>query len=444
MKILDYTRFAIPLVANGQAKVLSHLRTLKYVSQLDSGELQDYVLLRRNTILKYALENVEFYKKFNERSKPGSSSSESFWQNLPFCDRDVISPCEESFISDEYTLRNWNDTSGSTGRRFRFIGDPDQTLWAEASAAFIREVILSTPVPKELVIWGASRDVSSSSGVLSRLKLLVRRKKYSVAYKLDSIKINKQLQIINEYEPTLLTSYPNILALLCQSDRTGVLRGVRAIMSAGEWLRPDLREKIESHHGKRIYDFYGTREMGAIAFECPERKGLHILSPMVFLEAIRPDGSLCSSGEIGELVVTSLIRKSMPLIRYRIGDMGSLSDERCSCGLAFPLIKDIFGRTMDSVRLPDGRIIAGYFWTHFARDVQGISQFRIVQNKSGSISLEIVPENKFDDGLLEKCESALADKLGLTEGVSVSLVKELPVNQSGKTGLVVSHYGKSQ
>lgn len=431
-------RFSLPLYANRNGRAPRLLRELSHASRLSPDDLASYTRSSRKRLLDHALKNVPWYRDILATMPDTSrlSGDEDLWRLIPTVDRDVIAPCESAFISDGWVDMKWNDTSGSTGRKFRFLKDPFQRLWAQASTAFVRREITGRLSPRELTVWGAPRDSMAGGGFLSRLKLRFTGKQIVIAYQLDDRRIHGILEKVASFRPALLSGYPNIISLLCECDPKGILSKPAAILTAGEWLRSDLRHRIETHTGKRVFDFYGCRELGSIAYECREHKGLHILSPLVHVELLREDGSPCSPGETGELVVTSLVRRSMPLIRYRIGDMGVLGGETCGCGSSFPLLSQVCGRTMDSVTLSDGRKIAGYFWTHLAREVEGISQFRIVQNTQ--ITMEVVPEAGADPDAVRRALQKEFMLNGLTDETAIAFVGRLPVNQSGKAGLVVS------
>jgi phenylacetate-CoA ligase len=96
-----------------------------------------------------------------------------------------------------------------------------------------------------------------------------------------------------------------------------------------------MRHTLEKRLGVTAYDSYGLSELfgPGVAFECPERDGLHIWHDSYLVEIINPKtGERLSDGERGELVVTPLVKEAMPLIRYRTGDITMLMEEGCLCG----------------------------------------------------------------------------------------------------------------
>ncbi len=127
----------------------------------------------------------------------------------------------------------------------------------------------------------------------------------------------------------------------------------KGIFGAEPWSE-ELRKKIEKSLGIDAYDIYGLSEiMGpGVAFECVYKNGLHINEDNFLPEIIDPEtGRVLEEGETGELVLTSLNREAMPLIRFRTKDITRLTGEKCKCGRTFVRMDKIKGRTDDMIIL---------------------------------------------------------------------------------------------
>ena len=105
------------------------------------------------------------------------------------------------------------------------------------------------------------------------------------------------------------------------------------IFGAEPWSE-SVRKRSKTRLGCTAYDSYGFSELfgPGVAFECPERDGLHIWHDSYLVEIIDPKtGEQLSDGERGELVVTPLVKEAMPLLRYRTGDVTMLMEDGCLC-----------------------------------------------------------------------------------------------------------------
>jgi phenylacetate-CoA ligase len=111
-----------------------------------------------------------------------------------------------------------------------------------------------------------------------------------------------------------------------------------------------MRRYIEAHTAIKALDIYGLSEIvgPGVAMECAEQMVFHILKIFFYPEIINPDtGEVLPDGEEGELVLTTLSKEAMPMIRYRTRDITSLNSERCSCGRTLRRIRRITSRSDD-------------------------------------------------------------------------------------------------
>ena len=139
--------------------------------------------------------------------------------------------------------------------------------------------------------------------------------------------------------------------------------------------------------------------------------------------------------EPGQLVVTGLLAEEMPLIRYRIGDRGALSDELCSCGRGLPLLQSIEGRSDDLILTPDGRRV-GRLDPIFKADI-AIREAQIVQESLQHITVRLVPTQGYTPADGEAIIQALRQRVG-DMAVSLEPVAEIPRGPNGKFRAVVS------
>ncbi|HOI70471.1 MAG TPA: phenylacetate--CoA ligase [Methanothrix sp.] len=109
------------------------------------------------------------------------------------------------------------------------------------------------------------------------------------------------------------------------------------------------RTELEKMLNIKAYDSYGLSEMfgPGVAFECQEQNGLHIWEDHFLVEVVDPDGLPCAPGERGELVLTSLTKEAMPLIRYHTGDVTFMMEEECPCGRTSAKLHRFLGRADD-------------------------------------------------------------------------------------------------
>ncbi len=170
----------------------------------------------------------------------------------------------------------------------------------------------------------------------------------------------------------------------------------RGVITSSMMLLPHERKTIEAVFGVKVTDMYGCEEVGLIASECERHEGLHMNVDQLVVEVLRSDGSPAPPGEVGVVVVTDLLNRAMPMIRYRMEDTAELAGTPCTCGRGLPLLRRITGRVADFLRRQDGSRVAGIsLIENSLTRIPGLEQMQIVQEALDRICLRIVPAAGF-------------------------------------------------
>ena len=196
-----------------------------------------------------------------------------------------------------------------------------------------------------------------------------------------------------EKNADVLSGYSGNLARVAQilAGRPDRKLRPRLIIGGADTVTPFLRRQIESTFQAPFLDTYLCMESGLIAWECPVSGRYHVEHDHLIVEVLK-DGRPARPGERGEVVITSLVRRAMPFIRYRLDDFALVAGGDCPCGRRSALLEGVLGKRQDYFWLP-GEVefnpwtISG-LWTGRAA---WILQFQLVQEKPASIVLRIVP-----------------------------------------------------
>ncbi len=159
-----------------------------------------------------------------------------------------------------------------------------------------------------------------------------------------------QVRIINDLRATGFIGTPSFLmTLLKKSQELGTEFTIKKAFVTAEPFTPSQRRTFEEN-GITAYQGYGTADVGAIAYECEYREGMHVIENVI-LEIVDPEtGKSLPPGEIGEVVVT-LFNKTYPLIRFGTGDLSKLLSGKCGCGRETERIAGFLGRIGDAVKV---------------------------------------------------------------------------------------------
>lgn len=198
--------------------------------------------------------------------------------------------------------------------------------------------------------------------------------------------------------PTLVFGHAHSIYMLACSLRDLGIDEIRprGILSTSMTLLAQERSVIEEVFGVKVTDRYGCEEVGLIGCECERHNGMHINIDHLVVEFLREDGTAAAAGEVGYLVVTDLLNEAMPLIRYKVEDLGSMASTSCPCGRTLPLMDRVSGRIADFLMRDDGARVAGIsLIENTLTRFPGIDQMQIVQEELRRIRLRIVPDRAY-------------------------------------------------
>lgn len=161
----------------------------------------------------------------------------------------------------------------------------------------------------------------------------------------------RQIEMMQDFGVTAIHCTPSYAMHLAEAaEEMGVsFDSLKTGIFGAEAWSETMRKELEMKLQVTSYDSYGLSELygPGVAFECPERDGLHIWHDMYLTEIIDPKtGEQLGPGERGELVVTPLLKEAMPLLRYRTGDVTMLLEDGCACGRGQKIAR-IMGRSDD-------------------------------------------------------------------------------------------------
>jgi phenylacetate-CoA ligase len=208
-------------------------------------------------------------------------------------------------------------------------------------------------------------------------------------------------------------TYPNNFRAVAEAaSARGSKLAFKAFIATGEVLDGEARAQIVRVFNCPVLDVYGAREVGPIAFQCPDGEAYHLCAETVHCEILRDDGEPAGPGEHGRIVVTPLFEFAMPFVRYDLGDYAVVSSAPCPCGRGLPSLANIAGRSRNLFVMPDG----SRFWPvlgPLSRSLAKHLSFRtiqFIQTGIGSLELKYVPENAAAQPDLERIENRLREE----------------------------------
>jgi phenylacetate-CoA ligase len=145
-------------------------------------------------------------------------------------------------------------------------------------------------------------------------------------------------------------SYYFHIADVCDQKGIDIRKDMKVVrgLAGGEPWSESMRQKLYDRTGIKTYNCYGASEFyGPMFTECEQQDGFHAWADLALIEILDKNGDQCAEGEKGEIVITMLQKEAFPLIRYRIGDISSITWEKCACGRTHPRLSRLSGRADD-------------------------------------------------------------------------------------------------
>jgi phenylacetate-CoA ligase len=242
--------------------------------------------------------------------------------------------------------------------------------------------------------------------------------------------VGDALRSLASLKPSVIISTPSfILPIAIANLEAGSPVRVRKVFTSGEMLTTGARELIKKSFSCSVSDRYGTIEAGPVAWEC-EKGSLHVFSDSILVEILDDKGNPVRGGESGEIVLTTLCKRSMPFIRYSIGDRAAWGP-KCQCGRNFPVIKGLEGRMNGMLTLPSGRLFSATTVGAALRHLPGIICFQTIQERQDHLRIRVVKDGSHNL-TREQIAGAVLRALPEPIGIEVDETGRIEPEKNGK------------
>jgi len=402
---------------------------------LDASQVAALNRQRLGESLRHAAFATDFYRWRLEEA--GTSWNDPILEREPYQALAAVPPVTKQelrqrgvrVLAGGKVRPGWHSSfsSGSTSVPFRVYYDP--RAWATLKYLVklrARQACGLRPTDRVAIVDAApARRLSTWGRVLRSRRISVLLPGSTVAGELAA------------FNPSVVCGLPSALAEAASELR---LRGerlrLRAVFTTGELLSQTTRALLAAAFQAPVRDVYGTSETKEIGWECPYG-GMHLNSDVVHLEVLDDQGRSLPVGEEGNLVVTSLVNRAMPLIRYITGDRGALLSGTCRCGRSTPLLGVVAGRSADVLVLRGGQRISPYVLDCAVERIQGVMRYQISQLDPVKVRVRAILEQTASrEAVARELRSTLRADVAPFLDVEVEFVDHLPTGPNGKFRVV--------
>lgn len=422
--------------------------------QHTSDQLEVAVENRLSRLLSVAIRDSAFYRKLDLKLVPGESAKD-FLRRFPILTREhvrsefseiVVNSLRNQILSPASVSKKRYDwlvvkTGGTTGNPTSVVHDAEFRDWGRASRLYSQKLCGFPLGIRFFRLWGSEQELLRQEEKLDRRVLrnllgeipmnAFRAKEKDLLGHLKTLRDNGSISHMMAYVDA-------VVSLARFVDERGLPQpSFKTIMACAGTVTPEWREILQRVFQAEVFDKYGSRECADIACECSQHAGLHVYSPVVYVEVVDNEGHECPPGKPGRLLVTLLNNPSFPMIRYQIGDMGVWAEPgACSCGLAFPRLQSLQGREDEMLATEDGTLLSSVFIRHIvgvSLNQQLIRQWQFEQTARGKFTFRYVAHSADElEENLRKLEASFRTALGPSSNIQMEPVSEIAPSPSGK------------
>lgn len=411
----------------------------------DRKKIEDIQLERLRHMACKAYENVPFYKKrFDESGiKPEMIKSLSDLKNLPFTTKEDLRDNYPFglFAEPMKNVVRLHASSGTTGKPVvAGYTKGDIEVWSEA----IARIVTAGGIDENDVV-----QISFGYGLFTGgfgLHYGIEKVGATIV-PMSSGNTQKQLMLMQDFGTTALVATPSYAMYLSEMIKEkGIPRDnfkLKYGFFGSEAMSKKMREKLEDSMGILVTSNYGLTEvMGpGVSGECIYKCGEHINEDMFIVEIIDPKtGEVLPYGESGEVVITTLTKEAMPVLRYRTRDISYIIPEPCTCGRTSYRLAPIQGRTDDMLKIKGVNLFPSEIESVVLEFPQVSPNYQLILRRENMLdTLEIVVE-LVDGSLLErfseieKLENEMKERLHSVLGLRAKLRLAEPKSIERTTG----------
>lgn len=421
---------------------LRHLKTVEKMHHWALDRVQAYQEERLRALVRHAAEHTDYYRDCFAAAgvTPDDVHTAADLQRIPFLTKEDIRANNMRMVADNVPDDRLvhKKTSGSTGVSLELFVDEASCQW-KRGVTIAYDRWSGWDIGERVgAIWGNPECYQNWRMYLRNL-LLVRHS-YLDTLKMDEAAMRAFHGNLSKRPPAILFGHAHSLFLFARFMEQHGLDGIRprGIISTCMVLHDFERKAIERVFGCRVTNRYGCEEVSLIACECPEGR-MHLNCDTLMVECVR-DGKPVPPGEPGALVVTDLTNYGMPIIRYKVGDVGRLSPQSdCPCGCSYPTLEALEGRVADYVVTPDGQYISGISLTeNFAMHLPGVKQMQIVQEQQDRLLFRLVKGEQFSEQTVRDIDLLAQKRFGERMAYQLEYVDSIQSEGSGKYRFCIS------
>lgn len=361
--------------------IATDLLRIARCERLPTRRLEAWLDRRLRARLRYAVERVPYYRDLAPAL--GVLDGREALSVFPPMTKEILQNNFSRLVADGFDAGECrsSSTSGSTGEPTTVLFDDRCWRICKYSLKIRRLLRYGIGIGKRiLVVSELSPEEIGSAGSLTGQGLLFDERKISIHEPIERLSAE-----ITDFRPHAIYGFPSFFAELLEHMATHGMKlpEVSVVFTSSEVLTAGLRARIAESFDAQVCDVYGSTELKEVAWQCPFGH-YHVNLESAWVEI----GESEAADGCGDVYLTALTNRAMPLIRYRVGDRARFAAKDCPCGRSGPAIEAIGGREVEMIELPGEKCVSPYLLTTVIERDPAIQRYQIVQR--GPRELEVL------------------------------------------------------
>jgi len=415
-------------------RFIKDLNFWRSVDQLNEKELDVLQSKNLKKIIIYAVSNTKYYQHITLKGE----NPFSWIQQFPILTKEQLNNKQQLLLTESKKGLTKISSSGSSGVTSSvYMNNKDISSlragmihWWEWSGYKLGMPLVQT-------------GITPNRSILKSIKDFFFKTIYINAFAHSQEQLKNLCDQLNGTKKYYLSGYAsslNVIAEFAIKNKYSIQ--LKSVISLGDKLFSHYRENITKAFHCNVFDTYGSAEGFLVAAQS-DLEYLYILSPQTYIEILDDNNNPVPDGEMGYIVATRLDGFAMPLIRYKIGDLGIMLPKNKypkNRKYNFPLLQQIVGRETDVVKTKSGKTLVVHSFTGVFEYISEIKQFKIIQKTLEGIIIEYIPSKSFSLETLKKITFELQKYLkDESFKIEYKEVENILTTASGKPQIIESY-----
>jgi len=395
------------------------------IETMPREDVKEYHRLALQHLLNYVWENNPFYQ--NRLQAEGYEPEAAFeledYQQIPFLTKDDLRERYKDILTKK-KLAHICKSTGTTGSKPSYIGHTMDELYSYYFApkyptlmGKVKNLVVANALPYEM----SSSALTFHHEFQHLLNCTILPIGKGGAYSDPEI----ALQFIKDWEAEVLVTSPSYAIVLYEHAKALQIDvqedlNIQHIFLTGEGTSHYFRKRIEKIWNCKSTILFGSLEAMLIGLECDEQDGFHLADGHLYIEIVDQETlEPLEAGQQGEIVVTTLLREGMPLVRFRTGDIGFIDESGCACGVHLPKLF-LRGRNIEQIKIESGEF-SPFYLENILMQVEGVGNWYRFIVKDQRLKVEVEPFDETSDRelLAEQISSSLEFHINMDCDVEV-------------------------